>query len=121
MSENLLGVGLSRGQSAPLRIVTASSGSAHLAGQRVAQTHRGVKKNPGKGEITGCFNDECPVTNDGFTRGVAIGLRSRARSRGFRASAFRRGLRRSGGSGARPMPDPPGLVVKNGTKRFELR
>jgi hypothetical protein len=51
--------------------VTASSGSAHLAGQRVAQTLRGVKKNSGKGEIGGCFNDKCPVTNDGFTREVA--------------------------------------------------
>src|SRR5262249_4432466 len=97
MSENLLGVGLSRGQSAPLRIVTASSGSAHLAGQRVAQTHRGVKKKPGKGEITGCFHDKGQVTNDEFTKGGAIGLRSRDRSRGFRASACRRGLRRSGG------------------------
>src|SRR5262245_1073201 len=97
MSESLLGVGLSRGHSAPLRTGTASSGSAHLAGQRVAQPLRGVKKNSGKGKFGGRFNDKCPVTNDGFTKGVAVELRSRARSRGFRASAFRRGLRRSGG------------------------
>ena len=38
MSESLWGIGLSRGHSAPLRIATASSVSAHLAGERVTQT-----------------------------------------------------------------------------------
>ena len=42
-------------------------------------------------------NDKWPTMDGGFTRGVATEPRSRARSRGFRASAFRRGLRRSGG------------------------
>src|SRR5262245_9892786 len=49
MSRSLLGVGLSRGHSAPLRIVTASSVSAVMAGERVAQTLQGVKNLSGNG------------------------------------------------------------------------